>query len=151
MIKTEIVGSGSTGSASMAHTPFGPILYTTSPEKQLSFFNAVTRTTAGTSVVVQPVSGNAVALTDLIVSGEKKDALLTVRFTDGTNTITVILVPLTDSALVFGMPFAGRWMGWRNARLEFVTSLDFTATVAAGYFNVPAESTLSFAEWDAAR
>jgi len=151
MIKAQLVDAATGRQAEIADTPFGSILTTTTTDKQYSHFKSSTRTTAGTTIIAQPTSGEAVALTDLLISAEKVAGNLTIRFTDGTNTVSLFIIPLTDAPANFGMPFAGRWMGWRDARLEMVTGVNGNAIVAVGYTKVPAAHTLSYAEWDAAR
>jgi hypothetical protein len=151
MIKTEIIGGGSTKSALVSDTPFGHILLTTTPEKQYAHFKSSLRVGAGTTTVVQPTSGEAIALTDLLISAEKAAGNLDVRFTDGTNFTRIFAVPLTDAPASFGVSFAGKWMGWQDARIDMITDAAFNAVVAVGYIKVPSEHTLSYAEWDAAR
>lgn len=151
MLKVNLTHAEDGSEAEIAHTPHGHILLTTTPEKQYAHFKAATRTTAGTTVVVQPTSGEAVALTDILISGEKKAGTLTIQFTDGTNTINIIVVPLTDAPANYAVPFVGRWAGWRDARVSMVTDAVANITVAVGYIKIGSENTLSYAEWDAAR
>jgi hypothetical protein len=151
MLKVNLTHAKDGVEAEIAHTPFGHILATSTPCKLFSHFNAATRTTAGTTILVQPTSGNAIALTDILISGEKKAGTLTVRFTDGTNTINIIVVPLTDAPANYAIPFVGRWAGWRNARVEMVTDAVANITVAVGYVRIGSEFTQSYAEWDAER
>jgi hypothetical protein len=151
MIKTAIHGGETPRAAEVVDTPHGSILMATTPSKEYSVFKSGTRTTDGTTIIVQPRSGEAIALTDLLVSAAKVAGNLTIRFTDGTQTVNLYIIPLTDAPASFGMPFAGRWMGWRDARIEMVTSINGAAIVSVGYTRVPSEYTLSYAEWDAAR
>jgi hypothetical protein len=151
MIKTEIVGGGSNKAAQVANTPFGSVLTTITPDKLYAHFKSATRTGAGTTIIVQPRSGEAIALTDFIISGEKKAGTLTLQFTDGTNTINIAVIPLVDAPANFAIPFVGRWMGWRDARISMITDVVANVTVSCGYVRVPSEHTLSYAEWDALR
>jgi hypothetical protein len=151
LVKTEIIGGGSSRAAQVVDTPYGGILITTTPEKQYAHFKSSIRTTAGTTIVVQPKSGQAISLTDLLISAEKAAGNLLVQMTDGVNTIVLFGIALTDAPASFGVPLNGRWMGWRDARLEMVTDAVFGALVAVGYTRVPSEHTLSYAEWDALR
>jgi hypothetical protein len=151
MLKTTLVHPKDGFAAEIAHTPHGHVLMTTTPDKEHSYFKSATRTTDGTTIIVQPRSGEAISLTDLLISAAKVAGNLTIRFTDGTETVNLFIVPLTDAPVSFGVPFAGKWMGWRDARLEMVTSINGNAIVAVGYLKVPSEHTLSYAEWDAQR
>ena len=47
------------------------------------------------------------------------------------------------------MNFNGLWRGWKDARLEMVTTGTFASTVSLGYIKVA--TSLPFAEWDALR
>jgi hypothetical protein len=151
MIKTSIHGGETPRSAEVVDTPFGGVLTTISTDKAYSVFKSGTRTTAGTTIIVQPRSGEAIALTDLLVSAAKVAGNLTIRFTDGTETVNLYVIPLTDAPASFSASFAGKWMGWRDARIEMVTSINGAAIVSVGYTKVPSNHTLSYAEWDAAR
>ena len=113
-------------------------------------FKAVTRTTAGTTIITEPDPGGSLILTDLLVSsGKFSSGSVQVQFTDGTDTVSIFDIDVTDAPIVVALPFAGRWQGWKDARLEMVTVLDPDATVAAGYVKIPAG--IPFAEWDALR
>jgi hypothetical protein len=151
MLKVNLTHGHDGEEAEIVHTPFGHTLLVTTPEKLYSYFNAATRTTAGTTVLVQPSSGEAIALTDILISGEKKAGTLTIQFTDGTNSINVIVVPLTDAPANYAIPLSGRWAGWRDARVSMITDAVANITVAVGYIRIGSADTLSYAEWDAAR
>ena len=83
MIKAQLSNSKDGHVAEVAHTPLGHFLVAVSPDKLYSNFRSATRTTAGTTAIVTPRSGEAIALTDLIISGEKKAGTLTIQFADG--------------------------------------------------------------------
>jgi hypothetical protein len=151
MLKTNIVDSATGREAKVARTPFGSVLATVSIDKLYSNFKSAVRAAAGTSVVVQPRSGEAIALTDILISAEKAAGNLTIQFTDGTYTVILFGIALTDAPASFGVPLSGRWMGWRDARLEMTTDAAFGALVAVGYTRVQSNNTLSYAEWDAER
>lgn len=114
------------------------------------YFTSVTRTTAGTSIITSPSSDGSMMITDLIISSDRKNSSsVTVQFTDGTESVTVFSSDVTDAPANIGLSMAGRWQGWRNARVEVVTVGTVNATVAIGYTKVPFG--LAFAEWDANR
>jgi hypothetical protein len=151
MLKVNLTHAKDGAEAQIADTPLGHTLLTTTPEKVHSYFKSSLRVGAGTTTVVQPTSGEAIALTDLLISAEKAAGNLDVRFTDGTNFVRIFAVALTDAPAAFGVPFTGKWMGWRDARIDMITDAAFNAVVAVGYTKIPSEHTLSYAEWDAAR
>ena len=92
-------------------------------------------------------------LTDLLLSGEKiNGGVVTVQFTDGSNTVIVVEGLVTDNTINIAHAFGGRWLGWRDARIDFVTSTaNQDATMSVGYYFVQGEGVLSFADWDALR
>jgi len=113
-------------------------------------FKTASGTTAATTIVTAPINGGAIVLTDLLIAGEKKNGgTIELRFTDGTNTITIYKAPLTDNAIAVAIPFTGHWRGWKDARLEVVTVQDFTYSVACGYYKC--KQGLTYSDWDARR
>ena len=94
-------------------------------------------------------------ITDIVISGEKHQGagqgVITILFTDGTNTINIIVADNTDAPINLAIPFAGRWRGWLDARIDFTTSQANDVTVSIGYYFLSGEGVLSFADWDALR
>jgi len=113
-------------------------------------FKAVSGTTAATTTITSPDNGGNIALLSIMLSAEKKNTgTIELRFTDGTETITVFKAVLTDAPIAFGGAIGTVWRGWKNARLEVVTVQDFIYTVTSGY--VKERSGLPYAEWDSLR
>jgi len=113
-------------------------------------FKAVSGTTAATTTITEPKIGGRIALTNILLSAEKKNTgTIELRFTDGTNTITVFKAILTDAPAVVSMPLTGVWRGWADARLEVVTVQDFIYTVTAGY--AKEDDGLTYLDWNARR
>ena len=50
-------------------------------------------------------------------------------FTDGVETINIIVADSTNAPINLAIPFAGRWQGWRDARIDLIT----VNAVAPGY------------------
>ena len=123
---------------------------TTTDPQQHGVFKAVTSTTQTTTEIVAPLVGGSIVLTDLIISSNKAaNGILTLRFTDGPNTINIAVFPV-DIAIVMPIALVGLFRGWEDARLEMVTTVaTFDATVTAGYMKVT--TSLPFAAWDALR
>ena len=119
---------------------------------QEGHFKAVTRSSAGTSTIVEPTGNNGIVLTDLIITSDKvQSATLTVSFTDGTNTITIAGADVTDAPCNIAIPFAGLWEGWQGAQIDLVTVGNVTTTVAIGYYHITADYAKPYAEWNALR
>lgn len=113
-------------------------------------FRSVTHTGAATTIITEPLGDGAIALTDLIVSTDKVNlSVVTVRFTDGVETIPIFQGFATDAPINFAISFNGRWDGWKNARVEMETTLALKATVAVGYYRL--ERGDQFSVWDARR
>ncbi|MEE8382222.1 MAG: hypothetical protein V3R78_10170 [Thermodesulfobacteriota bacterium] len=125
-------------------------LVTTTIALAHSTFKSVTRTTAGTSIITIPSLEGAIVITDILITGEKRiGATITVRFTDDTNTINLLIGDAANNSINLGHAFNGLVQGWRNSRVELVTVADVTATVTLVYYKV--EEGLSFLEWDSRR
>lgn len=132
--------------------PDEPILVTQPLVTFNSVFKAVTREVDGTSIVAEPIPEASLLLVDMILTTDKVAlASVTVRFTDDVNTINIITAAVNDAPVNLAINFGGRWQGWRDARIEFVTVNNVTATVACGYMKVKEKSTLDFADWDSRR
>jgi len=108
---------------------------------------------ASTTAVITPNEGQAIVVTDLVIAGEKRtNATIVVRFTDGTNTAGIISPVVNDDAVNLHIGFVGRYRGWRDARIEFITdTANQVATITVGYYHLRGEGVLDFATWDALR
>ena len=113
-------------------------------------FKAATRTAEGTTTLVAAPIGGSIVLTDMLISGEKQaGSAVEVRFTDGSNTVTVFLISQVDTPANIAIPFAGRWQGWQDAQIDMITTGTADASVSIGY--VKLDNGLAFAEWNAFR
>ena len=153
MIKSNIADPASGIKSNVAPTSWGNALCVTNFETLNARFKSATHSTATTTIISQPSSGGSISLTDLIVTAERRAAggSLTLRFTDGTNTINIAVASVTDAPVAFALGFSGKWQGWLNARLEMVTDQAFPVTVSVGYLKVAPQHTLLYAAWDAQR
>jgi hypothetical protein len=131
-------------------TSTDPVLVADSLHRVHGKFTSQKRTSAGTTILAAPELTQELVLTDLIVSTDKVNAAtLVVRWTDDTETINIFDGTATDAPINLAIAFAGRWAGWRNARIEMVTAGALAANVAIGYYKIPKGQT--YAEWDAER
>ena len=113
-------------------------------------FTSATRTTAGTTVIAAPKDNGSLFLTDMVLGTDKVNgATVTVRYSDGTDSIIIFSADVTDAPAHLALGFAGRWQGWKNARVELVTTGTVTATVSLGYVKVPRG--LDYRLWDSRR
>lgn len=113
-------------------------------------FRSSSRTTAGTTAIVTPDPGGRIALTDLLITTDKTaNSDVTVRFTDGTNDVDIMVVDSANAPVTLAIGFRGNWEGWIDARVDMITVQSVTATVAIGYMKLP--TGLAFAEWDKLR
>ena len=128
----------------------GVALSVIDPDSVFGQFKAANRTTAGTTIVTEPLLGGSIGITDLIVSADKVNlATVTIRFTDGTNTIILYRGVTTDAPINISIPIGGRFRGWSNARVELVTTGAVDASVTLGYIKY--SEGLAFEAWDKQR
>lgn len=113
-------------------------------------FNSASRSSAGTTVLAVPKADGSLILTDLILGTDKVNAsTVSVNITDGVQTESIFATNLTDAPANIAIGFAGRWQGWRNAWVEFVTTGNVSATVSIGYMKLP--TGFPYEEWDRLR
>jgi len=131
-------------------TRVGAIPITATVGLSFGTFAAQTRTTTGTTIIIAPEGGGSIIITWIVVSGEKQAGSdVTVRFTDGSDTVTLMVINQVDAPPNLSIAFPSRVQGWRDARVEMVTSGAGDATVSVGYVKVP--QGLVFSDWDALR
>ena len=127
-----------------------PVLVVMSPGQAHVHFKAATRTTAGTTIIVQPREGQSIWVSDILVSGEKQaGSSITVQFTDGVNTEVMVIVDQVDAAPNFPANLNSYFRGWKDARIEIVTAGAGDGTVTIGYIHT--QEALEFDVWDAER
>lgn len=115
-------------------------------------FKSTILAAADTYELVDISGDDAIVLTDLIVSAEKKQAgTINVQFNDGSNTEGIVLATVTDAPFNIAIPFVGHWQGWKSAYLEVITSHDIAGCVAVGYFRLPEDKALSYSAWNSQR
>jgi hypothetical protein len=131
----------------------GKVLLTTSIYRHYGVFKTASYTVQGTTEQVTPSGGGSLELTDFIISFEKKGSgVVNINFHDGTVTVPIIKITLTDAPVSIAHDFAGHWHGWADAHIDVVISgADSVGTVAIGYVKHPAPDSLSYSEWNARR
>jgi len=153
MIRTTIVNPSTHRSLDIQTNAIGtPTLMTLNDKTAFGQFRTASRTTAGTTIIVTPPLDGAIVLTDLLISSDRVAAsTVTLQFTDGVNTVVIFSASAADAPVNVGMNFAGRWRGWKNARMELVTTASVNARIAVGYFKVFSPNSKTFSEWNAER
>ena len=127
-----------------------PVLVTENLHRIHGTFAAQSRSTGGTTILAAPEIDQEIVLTDLIVSTDRvASSTLVIHWTDDAETIVIYSGNANDAPINFAIAFAGRWAGWKNARIEMVTNNTLKANIAVGYYKLP--EGLTFAQWDAIR
>jgi hypothetical protein len=115
-------------------------------------FDSQLVTAAATYTVVAARGLGGIALTDLVLSFEKKNACtLDIFFDDGVNTESIMLITLTDAPVTMGIPFGGHWSAWQGASLKITASEIVNGCISAGYYRTILENTEPYDEWIARR
>jgi hypothetical protein len=128
----------------------GPILVVETAARAHASWNAVTVTSASTTVVAQPLTNGGIIITDIVLSAKKKTAsTVKVQFTDGSNTEVLIAPDIVNSPANISWSPQGLIKGWKDARVELVTDATFDCTLTLGYIKTLGEP--AFAVWDAER
>jgi len=152
MIKNSLVDQGTGKELYIADQNGNKVLISQTHAQVEGKFKAKTLTAAGTVIVAEPDTDGCLVLTDLILTSDKtQSAIITVQFTDGTNTIPIMVADMTDAPVNLATSFAGKWEGWRDARIELVITggVNPTATLAAGYYKL--HDSKLYDDWDAQR
>ena len=144
------------GKSNLLHTEkVGPHthLVTEDHSRVATQFRTVANTGAETQIAVTPPKGTAIVITDVILGAEKAaSGSVTVQFTDGSDTVIVFKISTVQNPVSLHIPFAGRWRGWQNARIDVVTAGgNSDSDVSIGYYIIRGEGVLSFTDWDAQR
>lgn len=127
-----------------------PVLIVMSPAQAHGHFKTATLTTADTVIVVQPRSGLSIWVTDILVSGEKQAGSdVTVQFNDGSDTAIMAILDQVDASPTFPGNLTAYFRGWKDARVEMITSGAGDATVTIGYIH--SKDAPTYAEWNAER
>ena len=116
-------------------------------------YKSASHTTNTTTAVSAPPPGQAMVVTDITVSGEKiNGGTIVVQFAEGSDTAIVYKGHVTDGPVNLHIAYEGRNLGWRDARIDFVTDTsNQDATVTVGYYFVSGSISRIFADWDGLR
>ena len=151
-IKTRAIAAGTNKEFHHHESPTTgtPTLVVMSPGQAHGLFKTNTLTSADTAIIVQPRPGLSLAVTDILISGEKQaGSTVTVQFTDGADTVIMFIAHQVTVPPSVNVNLASYFYGWKDARVEMITSGAADATVTIGYIHTV--GVLTFAEWDALR
>lgn len=127
-----------------------PVQIMMSPAQAHGHFKTTTLTSANTAIIASPKPGLALWITDLLVTGESQaGSTATIQFTDGTATEIVVVAFQVKTPPQVAFNSQTYFRGWKDARIELVTSGAADATATVGYIH--STQAPSYAEWDAAR
>ena len=128
----------------------GPIVITMTPAQAHGHWKTGTRTTLGTTIIATPRPGRSLTIADILMSGEKQaGSSVKLQFTDGVNTEEIVITDQVDSTPTLAAGLSAYLRGWKDARIEMVTTGAGDATVTVSYLH--SSEALTFAEWDAER
>ena len=152
-IKAVLKDSG-TGKAYVSFkTAFGRLFGVTTYQKEKSVHNCVTWVAAVLETALVSVIGDgSIEITDIIVSGEKKNGgSITIHWDDGTNESSFIVVSVHDSAYNMSSNFQGKVQGWRSASLYYTIVGTFVGSITVVYIHHNKENSMTYGDWDAKR
>ena len=128
----------------------GPILISQTVGQALGVFRSISETTAGTFSIASILTGQSIVVTDILLSSKKKaSSSLTLRFSDGTNTVNIFSPDTVSGEVNFSASLAGLFSGWAGADLEIVTVADVVFTATIGFYKFTGGD--DFSVWDAKR
>lgn len=111
-------------------------------------FNAVSRSSAGTTTVAEPKTDGSILLTDLVISADRVSlASVSVLFNDGTNSVTIYSGDVNDAPINVAIAFGGTWLGWKNAKLKLTSVGNVSVTVACGFVKLSPKETMTYTKW----
>lgn len=153
MLKNVLVG-GPSNDALYTCKPFNgkELLIAGTYHQVHGVWKEVESSTATTTVIAEPAPDGYLVITYLFVSSEKDNlGVITLQLTDGTNTETFFTRNLANEPLLAEIDFSNsRVAGWKDARLEMVTSgASFNANSFVAYTKLP--EGLEFSDWNAMR
>ena len=127
-----------------------PVQIIMTPAQAHGHFKTASLTAANTVIIVQPKPGLSIWVTDVLVTGESQaSSTATIQFTDGSNTEIIIVAFQVKTPPQMNANLQTYFRGWKDARVELVTSGAADATATIGYIHSLAAP--SFSEWNAER
>jgi len=134
-------------------TPWGDVGMAIEPVRVFGNFKAATNSGVQTQTVVACPSGQALYVTDIVLSADKTAlSTATVRFYDGTNTENIVVLDTAEIAQSLAIHPAGRTLGWDGAYVQLVTdAAQQAATLTVWFVRVSGDFVLPYTKWAAER
>ena len=112
-----------------------------------------TSTQVAKTAIVTPVTGGSIEVTDLMFMANKvSSGTVTITFEDGTNTVTLATLILTNEAVRMSHQVQGRMQGWRDAGLYYtVAGANSTGAITIGYVKHGKATSEPYSVWDTRR
>ena len=135
------------------NTPWGMVQMAVEPIRVYGNFGAVTNADAQTQTVVNCPAGQALYVTDIVLSANKTPAsTVTLRFYDGTNSVNIYVADSTESTVNIAIHPSGKTLGWGGAYIQLLTTTaNQAATCKVWYVRIVGEQVLSYAKWNSIR
>ena len=151
-IKSAIVNPSNNENLTIGNTFCGDVLNVARCGETHEHFKTTIIAGATTQTIVSPHGDDAIGLTDIITSMEKKNlALVTLKFSGGGSTANIFRATLSDLPFNIGIPLAGRWEGWAGASIKLTNTIALVGSVSIGYYHIPKDKTLDYGEWNEMR
>ncbi len=135
-------------------THWGYALHVLNYRQVHGVWKSITWTTTMTATAIAtPIKGGSIELTDLFFSALKANgSIVTLTFSDGTNTETLITVLLTNEPVRLTHAVQGRMQGWRNAVLYYtVTGANSDGSITIGYVKHDSDDSEDYSVWNSRR
>ena len=132
----------------------GPVLVTEGLRTLDCHWQSGVNDAAETTTIVSTKPNQSLLLTDIIVTSSKKVAssTITLRFFDGTNTETLMVIEGAEAPVEFAHTFQGGVRGWKDADFQVVTNQAAMYSVTfVGYVHLSPDLTQSYTVWNKKR
>lgn len=134
-------------------TLYGNLLMVAEPSRIRGWFKAVTNADDDIQTIVACAEGQALFVTDILLSANKVAlSTTTVRFFDGTNIENIFIADTAEGTVNISIQPSGRTVGWDNAAIQLVTDKNGqAATCTIWYLKLWGDKVKSYAKWNSER
>lgn len=152
---TPVILYDSKGKPLLTHiTPWGSVLIAAEPPRIFGWFKAVSNSGVQTQTVVDCLKGQALFVSDILLSaGKTALSTVTLRFYDAaTNTENILVADTAEGTLNVAINPSGRTLGWSGAYIQLLTDkANQVATCTVWFTRVTGDLVLSYSKWNAMR
>lgn len=134
-------------------TPWGDVQLVVEPVRIQGHFRAVTNAGVQTQTVVSCPAGQALYVTDILLSANKTPgSTVTLRFYDGTSSENIFVADTAEGTVNIAIHPSGRTLGWNSAYIQLITDkANQAATCTVWFVRVTGVYVLPYAKWSAMR